>query len=116
MNEPKLSEAIEYIASLGACEPALRWLREFASNNPEASCSMVWSEVLALHKLHPDDKPPKDTHVGKSWLAWFARHVVHMPCSNGTFSGMPKVNDGPSVEKLDCTEALVRLAVLVRGD
>lgn len=98
-----------------ACEPAMRWLEEYVRGFPEATCEQAWDAVLAFHKFPGDEKVPKDTHVGRGWIAWLARHVLRMPCANGTFSGMPKVNDGPASEKIDRAAALLKLAEVVRA-
>lgn len=108
-------ELIAYLSRTDACEPAMKWITEYVRGFPNATCEEIWDAVLAFHKFPSDEKVPKDTHVGRGWIAWLARHVLKVPCSNGTFSGMPKVNDGPAAEKLDKTESVARLTEIVRG-
>ena len=81
---------------LGACAPALHWLEDRVHANPDASFEEVWGDALRYRA--PGSKA--EEHVGRAWCSWLCRHVgiqVH----EGTFSGMPKVNHGPSVTSLD---------------
>ncbi len=86
------------LLALGACTPALRWLEGRIYAKPDASFEDVWGDALRYNgEREPGDQAEK--HVGRSWCAWLCRQAgieVH----EGTFSGMPKVNRGPSVTSL----------------
>jgi hypothetical protein len=86
------------LLAYGACGPALRWLEDRIYAKPDASFEDVWVAALKYNgEREPGDQAEK--HVGRSWCAWLCRQAgieVH----EGTFSGMPKVNRGPSVTSL----------------
>lgn len=108
-------EVLAFLRTTDACQPSIVWLSEFLEKRPEATCEEIWDALLKLAKLPDMEKIPPGTHVGKGWLSWLARHHLRVPCSNGTFSGMEKVNDGPAAEKLDRTACLAKLGEVVKG-
>ncbi len=105
-----------------ACEPALVWLQEQLDENPEIELREVWDRAVKLRRTKaelayetarkredPGWKPSSDAHTGWSWIAWLCV-LLRVPCSNGVYSGMRKVKDGPNADQVSFDEVYARLS------
>lgn len=126
------TELRQIFCELGACYPALVWMDQQITAEPDVATLTLWHRLVKMRrtpeeleyekerrKEDPTYKSDPDTHTGWSWIAWVT-HRAHMPCSNSTFSGLRKVNSGPNADAVAPLEVLnalqFRWGWTVRGE